>query len=370
MKIAYVVSGFGEKGECLGEFAQAEASALYAKEKDNEIIFIVKNKKLIDIIHNYEFQVFHSENTSTTKQIIKKIKPDVLFLCNSKTVYMYKDSIMKEPPFEPRPFICSMDSNWLFLKDKRNPFQAPTWIDRNYVIMPYEIYQIGLIENGGHYKISKMFKEKSYCPGFIPSSEIIGENIKKSRRKELKVKRNEKLIAIYFGAREDIIATTFFPKFIRIIEELHQSNHEIKVWFEGKINIKKEWMTRTIWAKTGQEFDASMASADLVIQHHGLGNLPKVIHNQIPVICLVPELKKKLPYYNHSEFYEIEPFSKLNLCYNLPYTVSVEKLRRSIMELLYDKEKIHEMKKAQKKYFKSGEENLYKDLIQCYHKLT
>ena len=127
----------------------------------------------------------------------------------------------------------------------------------------------------------------------------------------------------------------------------------------------------------------------LLIQHHGLGTLPKAIHDQVPSICLVPEITKDIPYYKHSEFYEIEPFQRLNLCEYLPYNISSrsankcvhfflsnperypindisisdEHLKALLAKLLYDEEKIESMQNAQGKHFQMGEKNIYQDLI-------
>lgn len=361
MKIVYIVTGYGRSGECYGEFAQAEASAMYAK-NNNDISFIVKNKRLIEILQNEGFKVFHSDDTSTTKQLISKIAPDVVILCNSKTNYMYKFSIMREPPLEPKPLVCSIDSNWLFLDDKRIGFPVPAWIDRIYVSFPEEIYYMGLIENGGHYKISKHFKEKISCPGFIPSSEKITTSMKALIRKELGFEKEEKLIIIYFGILEESVLPKFLTQFSQAIEELIQDKLKIKVIFKGRTNIEKEWMKCITWINDTKKFNSILASADLVIQHHGLGTLPKLINNHVPAICLVEELQRDWPYYRHLAYYEIEPFSRLNLCKILPYSVTPEMLKATIMDLLYNQREINKMKNSQKIHFKSGEKNLIDDL--------
>lgn len=365
MSFIYIVTGYGRLGECFGEFAQAEASALFMKEKKNAIFFITRNKRLIDIINSYGFQAFYSDNTGITQKIISKIKPDAIFLCNSKTNYMYEISIMRKPPLEPKPFICSLDSNWLFLEDKRIGFPAPPWINRIYIAFPKKIYEMGLKENGGHYIISDSFKDKIICPGFIPSSISFSKNEKELRRKELNIKDDEKLIAVYFGLSENDILPQFLPKFSLIIEELIQNGYKIKVWFKGKTKIQKKWIKCISWVDTTRLFDLTMASADLVIQHHGMGNLPKIIHNQVPVICFVFKYKKELRYYRHLAEYEVDPFSKLNLCRSLSYSVSFKELKQTVMDLLYNAKEIEKMKKAQEMYFQPGEENQYNDLLKC-----
>ncbi len=387
MKIVYAV------GIALGELAQAKAVAFYAKKRGDQNIFVAKEPRLVSSIKDDGFEVIPTRDTSTTRKIIKQLKPDVLFLCNSKSVSIVENPILNKPPLPPKPLVCSLDSNWLFSQDKRAFFKkTPLWIDRIYVVMPPEIYQMGLMENGGHYKIPKIFKGKISCPGFVPSGNRISTAAKERTRNSLKIRRNEKLIFVYFGYLEKIYAPAFFSILKGIIHRFSQNHKSIKVLFIGKYTLSEKWMIHGDWIKTEKEFNTHLASADLIIQHHGLGTLPKAIHNQVPTICLVPKIKKDIPYYKHSEFYEIEPFKRLNLCETLPcnifssrsnkhthfllsdpkgtptsgisdISISAQRLKELLTNLLYDEGKIKSLQNAQKRYFEKGEKNIYKDLI-------
>ena len=383
MKIAYVV------GMALGELAQAKAVAFYARNSGDQNIFIAKEPRLISSIEGDGFEVIPTRDTSTTRKIVKQIGPDVLFLCNSKSVSISDDPILDEPPLPPEPLICSLDSNWLFSQDRRAFSITPTWIDRIYVVMPSEVYQMGLIENGGHYKIPKIFREKIHCPGFVPSGKRITTAARGRTRNNLKIKENEKLIFVYFGFLEEVLAPVFFPVLREVVYQFRQNNKNIRVLFKGKYSFQEKWVIQRDWFKTENEFNTHMASADLIIQHHGLGTLPKAIHNQVPAICLVPEIEKDIPYYKHSEFYEVEPFRRLNLCETLPcnisskssnkcmhfflsepercpisdISISAKKLKELLTNLLYDKGKIESIQDAQGRHFENGEKNIYKDLI-------
>jgi len=358
----------------LWEFAQGESFAFYARKRGCQNTFVTNDQRLISIAKHDGFETIFTKNRAETGRIIKKIKPDVLFLCNSKTVFEYGMGPILDIKTPLGVYTCSLDSNWLFLekhlKDKKSHYKVPEWIDRVYVVMHPEVYKLGLIENGGHYKISKAYKKKIFCSGFIPSGQKISAIKKKEIRGELNLRKNEKLIFFYLGTCEDYLFPRFFPKLEKTIKELEQKGKKVKVFFKArkKRDIKEKWLIQKAWVTT-EKYDSYLASSDLVIQHHGLGTLPKVIHNQVPAICLVPEIKKNLPYYKHSEFYEIEPFRKLNLCYSLPYTASYQKLKKSVEALLYNKEEIVKMKKAQGKYFEKGEENAYKDLSTRIKKL-
>jgi hypothetical protein len=187
--------------------------------------------------------------------------------------------------------------------------------------MPSEIYQMGLIENGGHYRIPKIFKDRIICPGFVPSGNRISSAVKIKTRKNIKMKENEKLIFVYFGFLEGILAPVFFPALRDVVHQLRENSKDIKVLYKGKYDFREKWVVQREWFKTENEFDTHLASADLIIQHHGLGTLPKAIKNQVPAICVVPEIKKDIPYYKHSEFYEVEPFRRLGLCESIPCSI-------------------------------------------------
>ena len=359
MKLVYVVKGFGE-------YAQAESFALYTKTKRDQNIFITDDAKLVVAIRGAGFDTLTSKDTENTKKLIKKINPDVLFLCNSKTVFMYNDSILKEPPSSPRPFIASFDSNWLFLDDKRLSCDTPKWIDLIFAVMPKAIFNKGLYKNGGHYKISKIFNDNLFCSGFIPSGSKISQAKKKKIRKKLGIKKDEKLIYSYFGTREKFIIKNYLKSIEKIVDYFKKENKKIKVFI--KLTKKQkipdyDWLITKYWI-TEDEFIGYIGSSDLVIQHHGLGSLPKVIRNQVPVICIVPDVKKEYPYYKHSPFYEIEPFRKLGLCYSIPYSFSKKILKERIIDLLYNPIKKNNMKKAHNKYFEKGEQKAYKKLIE------
>ena len=383
MKIAYVV------GIAMGELAQAKAVAFYARKMGEQNIFVAKETRLISSIKDDGFEVIPTRDTPTTLEIIKQIAPDVLFMCNSKSISIPEDPILDKPPLPPQPLICSLDSNWLFSQDKRVYFTTPKWIDRIYIVMPAEIYQMGLMENGGHYKIPEAYKKKIHCPGFVPSGNRVAVSAKERARRTLKMGNKEKLIFVYFGFLEEFLAPVFFPVLRKVVEQFSRDGKKIKVFFKGKYDRSDDWIVRQEWFKTENEFNTYLASADLLVQHHGLGTLPKAIHDQVPTICLVPEIAKDIPYYKHSEFYEIVPFQRLNLCEYLPcsissrsgnkcmhfflteperhpisnVSISVEKLKDLLTGLLYNKGRIKSLQNAQGKHFQSGEKNVYQDLV-------
>ncbi|OGY82676.1 MAG: hypothetical protein A3F54_01645 [Candidatus Kerfeldbacteria bacterium RIFCSPHIGHO2_12_FULL_48_17] len=359
MKFLYVTQGFGE-------FAQAEALAFYAKNRSVENIFICDDPALIRAIRQSGFPAYRSTTTHATHQLIRKIKPDVLLLCNSKTVFMHNESILKEPPPRPRPLITCLDSNWLFLRDKRSRFPVPDFLDVIFVVMPRTIYRKGLRKYGGHYQISPAFAPKIYAPGFIPSGFTPTTQQKRETRARLGLRRGDKLIFSYFGVREPSIAKNYVHALATIMNRYQKKGRKVKVFLKrnGKSPLPRhDWLIEKHGWVQWDEYVRLLAAADLVIQHHGLGTLPKVIRNQVPTLCIVPHADLRAPFYEHSPAFEIDVFERLGLCSSLPYNFSAEDLEQKMTELLYQPQKIQAMKAAQAKHFAAGEKAAFDYLM-------
>jgi hypothetical protein len=353
MKFVYVVQGFGE-------FALAESFALYAEKQNHENIFITDNTQIQRGLCELDFTVYLSKTPEQAQNFIHQLQPDVLFYCSSKTTHMYDWSLMKQLLLAPKPFSACFDANWLWLEDGISPFRSPDWLDLIFVVMPQPIFQQGLHENGGHYKIAKVFRDKIYTPGFIPSGCHVSAARKQKVRERLGI-RDEKLIFSYFGAREKFILERYVTSLERIAPALNLkvfiklANHQQLPHYDWLIT--KDWLPR-------EEMVEYIASSDLVIQHHGLGTLPKVIRSQVPVICITEEVNGDYPYYKHSPYFEIEAFRRLNLCHGIhTYDFSPELLQEQSEALLFDERAIRKMKHAQKRYFEAGEEKAYMRLM-------
>ena len=365
MKCAYVVQGFGE-------FSQAEAFARYAQTRGDSNIFICDDPALIDLIKKSGFEVIRATTTHKTQQIIRKARPDVLFLCNSKTVYMRDEAILKEAPLPPRPLTASFDSNWLFLNHKKSLFRVPEWLDLPLVVMPEVIYTKGLKKNGGRYTIGANFAQKIFCPGFIPSGFRVSSREKAAIRGKLGIKPGEKLIFSYFGIREPLILQNYVSALEKIIPQLEKNGKKVKVFLKIHKELKHlpraDWLLTKKWL-SAEDYVRYLAAADLVIQHHGLGTLPKVIRNQVPALCVVPDLAKKYAFYEHSPSFEIEAFQRLGLCASIPYSFSATQLSRQTQRLLFNKKVVSAMKKAQARVFQSGEKTAYNHIVSRLKKI-
>lgn len=347
MKFLFLVVG-------LGEFAQAESVANYAEKRGVKCYFGI-DKKIADIVKKEGFKFKILLNETQTEDLIKKIKPSVLFLCNSKT----SRTLIKKSP-SPEILVASLDSNWLFGQTKK--YKVYDWIDRIFVVFPQKIFDLGLKENGGFYQIPQKIIKKIYCTGFIPSGNKIAEKIKQETKKKLGLDKDDKLIFGYFG-KGPTYRFFLVPKLINALEDL-LGRYKIKLFWGGpRLNLKKGFLIFKDNLLT-MEFEKILGSSDLVVQHHGLGTLSKVIHNQIPAICYIPkEFKNKPKVFRHSPAYEIEAFEKAGLCRAIPYQAKNDILKKEIVNLLYNKKEIQKMKLKQKQIFKPGEKNLFEEVL-------
>lgn len=353
MKFLFLVLG-------MGEYAQAETVAKKAQANGIECFFgISKNLESIVAAEKFSFELV--ENDADTQKLIQKVRPDVLFLCNSKTV---RDAIRQKP--EPKPYIVTLDSNWLFGQEQR--WQVFPWIDKIFVVFPQKIFDAALKENGGVYEIPFENFKKISCPGFVPTGEKIAEKRKAEIRRKFGLEKGEKLVFAYFG-KGPTFRDFLLPKFIQAIESLHAVGKGIRVFWTGpKTGLEKDFFIEQ-YNLTSQEFVEVLGSADLVVQHHGLGTLAKVIHNEVPAICFIPEKYDVKPKeFVHSPSYEIEAFEKNGVCKSLLYAASPEELANAIDSLLYDKNISETMKEAQKEIFEAGEGNVINEILRAIKK--
>lgn len=345
-----------------GETIQGIALANYAAEKGNDITFATRLKLNYRFLkkQKQQFKVCLVETEKRLKNIFEKEKPDVFVLCNSKVVHYYKAFFLLPP--SPKPVTVSLDSNWLFLKNEKW-YSFIEWADRYLIVFPKKIFNLGLKKYGGNYNIPCHIIKKIETVGFIPSFKKIPQNKQLEIRKKYNIGKDEKLIFSYFGGFGAGFHLWVLNNLIKATESLIQKGLKIKIIYvspeENIKNIeKKSWLIREE-SLSNEEFFSILSSSDLVFQHQGLGTLAQAISSQIPVIANVRNIEEE-PYPNHAHAWEVGPFAKLNMCKMFYKNSPIENIKKAIKELLYDKKEIAEMKKAQKKYYVSGEPNAYK----------
>jgi len=355
MKILFVVKG-------LGEYSQAQPIAKIFQKNNEQISFITEDKFVKEIIINDRFDLI--EYSTNINSLLKEIKADALFLCNSHTTNIYQ---LERPKNIKKIF--SLDSNWLFNNKKYldlglKKFYTYEWIDHMYVVFPKSIFEANLKENKGYYDIDKFFKNKIYCPGFIPSGETYSDIQKRSIKNKFNIRDDVKVISVYFGNHQfhsDVYnqaVKDIEHKIGTIINELHSNNSIIDYQM-----IKLNGNHIDLNIKDSISFDEEIAISDLVIMHYGYGTLPKIFHKQIPVISLIPKVNNDY----HTNFYELSPCIRKNaLKYLIFDEFNIRELKELILSMIFDKNLIENIKINQKKLFEKGEDNLIKHFYQSY----
>lgn len=344
-----------------GETVQGTALAYYLLSKKERVVLATRLKTNYSFLKKTVFKFFLAENTKKLKSLIKKERPDVVILCNSKIISYYQEFSKILPT--PRPLTVSLDSNWLFLKNQ-GWYDFPEWLDKYLIVFPKKIFNLGLKKYGGHYDIPDSVMKKIETVGFIPSYKKIPLKTRINLRKRYKIGKEEKLIFSYFGGFGAGFRPWALENMLKATENLIRKGLKIKIFYTGPLNnsvqniSKKSWLIREKLL-TEKQFFSLLASSDLVFQHQGLGTLAQAISSQVPVIANVRDLKDE-PHSDHAHTWEVSPFAKLNLCRMLYKSTPVKEIEKQIKKLLYDDKEIKKMKNAQKKYYLAGEPRVYK----------
>jgi len=349
IKAVFVVVG-------LGEYAQTESFARVLFSYKWQVYYFTPSIRLYKIIKQGEFPVRFINSPYLLNKAIENSKANLLILGNSKTTLPY---LLKRRPCNI-DYIISLDSNWLFGQTKK--YAVKKWIDKYITVMPPKVFRLGLKEYGGHYTIPPSYLNKIYSPGFIPSGMRILKRDKELFIQKNKIRSQYKIFA-YFGKGITYrkYGRHYFKRIIQILDELSKSLDFVLIMYTPEI-LKKEnypWLKCFPW-RGEKDMETAISIADLVIQHHGLGTLPKVIRHRRPVICFTFDKPKENII--HDPYYEIEVFVRLNLCKHLTISSSDLLIKETINNLLFNKEEIKKIKEAQKKIYKPGEENLYRYL--------
>ena len=366
MKLMFAVSA------ALGECAQAIYMAYYAKSQGDSICFVTKQTKIFDHVTSQGFDVFLASDTETTKKMVEDIDPDVLFLANSKSTYKGKYSLLLERP-NSKALVSCLDSNWIFLDDKRllasKPhYEVAPFIDRIYVVFPKSIFDANIAENGGHYRISDDYLGRIYTPGFIPSGINVSAEEKTALRKSLAVRDDQKLVFVYFGFYQRQIVPRFAAPFRTAINKINNCDDTVVAVTRHDLGFDAPWLRKIGYVKTDRHFETLVAASDLVVKHHGMATLCQCVRHHVPMLCLVPSPQEPIPYYKHSKHFEIIPFEKLGLCRSFPYAGSARMLQSNIESLIFDDVTVQRMVTAQRKHFSRGEPRCYRDMIKCLKK--
>jgi len=348
MKLLIITMGPGEtsQGVAFG------AEAIRGKHDVTFGIILESNIHFLDGLSGIKKLIL--DNGEKIKQEIATGQYDVVVFCNSKTFGKDKEFHTKAP--KNKPFVVSLDSNWLFNQPEQFPFIS--WLDKIYLNFPQDVYENGLISGGGQYFIPKDVSDRILPIGLIPSYKPLDEVEKEKVRNQLGLQLDQKLIFTYVGSsvtyRKD-----FYQKYLTVFDTLYKQFPEIKVVFLSGEEPNRPWIHKTGGQASSDNFYKFLASADLVFQHQGLGTLEQAISAQVPVIANVlrPDEHEK----THTHAWEVEPFVRAGLCKMHYYDDETNKIIESIKSLLFSDSRKN-MIQTQKKHYSRGEETMLDDI--------
>lgn len=354
-----------------GETTQAYAVAKYFYQNNISVHLCLKEESTAKFLINSEFKLQYriTPTVKDLKDYVKKLQPDTIIFCNSKSFKRDGNFVrLKRSPF-PGVKIVTLDSNWLFnYKFKRFPFIL--WADRYFVNIPKPIFLKGLRENGGYFHIPKNIYNRIESIGFIPSYQKPDRSKILSIRKNLGIKSDQKLIFCYISGSGAAGKPWIIKNLLKAVLLL-KIKTKIKILCIGNNSlippaILEEFNKTLIHPDTINidKYYQFIASSDLVFQHQGLSTLYQAISAQVPVIANVSIYPNTDMKGIHPA--EIKPFSKSNLCRILFKSTPVQKIAQQINELLFNENAIKAMRVAQKDNYSNsnGEKKLLEALMQ------
>ena len=101
-----------------GELTQGIALAKYAIQQGARVDFVLRLKENRSLLSQFEntSEIRIAPSTTSLKEHLAELRPDVFVLCNSKAVTYYKE-FLERPPVDI-PVTVTLDSNWLFRTDE------------------------------------------------------------------------------------------------------------------------------------------------------------------------------------------------------------------------------------------------------------
>lgn len=340
-----------------GETSQGAALGKYLLNKGENVSFVLLLEENRHFVENFNCPLVVTNNGDEIKSMISHGNFDVVVLCNSKA--LKKDEKFRNEAPTNKPFVVSLDSNWLFNQPERYPVIA--WLDRIYLNFPLDVYKNGLAENGGNYIIPEKIAQKIMPVGLIPSYRKPDESVLKQIRKELGLTDDQKFIFSYLGSGVTF-QKTYYDKYIAVFDYIYKKHGEkIKVLCASSQELRKPWILPLVTKPNSEKFYNFLAAADLVFQHQGLGTLEQCISANVPVIANVsnPDPDEEV----HAHAWEVTPFARAGLCKIHYYNDPVEDISKTIENLLENQDERAKIIQSQKDHYTSGEGEIYEDLL-------
>lgn len=338
-----------------GETSHGVAFAHFLAEKKHVVTLGVLHEENLGFLEDVKYEKRIFSKSQEIENEISSGSYDVVVLCNSK---MFKDQTFQKSAPKPRPFCCSIDSNWLFKQNKHYPFVE--WLDKYYINLPSNVYELGLKKNGGNFSISESIMRKIEVVGTIPSYKPLSNDAIQKIRIKFGLKPSQKLLFSYFGSGITY-RFQFCDQYAKVTNVINQKyGDRVKILNIGN-EYNKPWFIPTDHNISSKIFYQFLASSDLVFQHQGLGTLEQAISSHIPVIANVARPEKGEMVNAHA--WEVGPFKKSGLCKMHYYDDSVQDVVKSIEILLFDQNARSKMINAQIKHHSMGEKKMFEDII-------
>lgn len=347
----------------MGEFAQAESLGRYLLAQNVDCLFLYprNQKRIAQAIQENHFKG-RVVTPATCVAVIEKIKPAVLIACNSKTTSYL---LPRRPRFVK--MIASLDSNWLFNKAVfRDTWIPPTWFDYYFVVFPRSIYQAGLQQHGGHYVISPQYRKQIKAVGFVPVAEQPSAKTIQAFRRKYRLDPNKKTILTYFG-RGGTYRPIFSVYALTALQQLNKTKPLQIITIGEPPAIRLPRHVYIPWVETA-DFLAAVSSSDLVLLHHGMGTLAKIIRLAVPVVSFTQNFSTTdpqvplLPFTVHDEYFEVEPFARRGACGHLTMGSQPDQVANLFQQLLFSSRARVAMQRAQRKLWENGEVAIWKTL--------
>ncbi|MCH7605356.1 glycosyltransferase [Patescibacteria group bacterium] len=354
-----------------GELTQGIALAKYAIQQGARVDFVLRLKENRSLLSQFEntSEIRIAPSTTSLKEHLAELKPDVFVLCNSKAVTYYKE-FLERPPVDI-PVTVTLDSNWLFRTDE-DWYQYASWAQAHIIVFPEKVFQAGMTTGGGDYTIPEKPLSKMHAVGFLPSQERPSEQEIALIRKKYALAIDEKYIFSYFGGYGAPLRPWALENLIRAVAILIERGEKIRIINVTPEQNRQDPIFRKLWIEpvsnlAQHEFFLALASADLVFQHQGLGTLVQAVSAGIPVIANVMDAKDE-PFERTAHAWEVGPFFRLGMCSMLYKSTPTDTVANEIHVLLHNKARRDTMIAAQKEYYEQGEAHAYNIITSLVNK--
>lgn len=339
-----------------GETAQGVSLARVALAAGHRVSMAVREPPTLRILDTLDCPKTVLRQGDAVRAAIEQGGYDAVVFCNSKA--FGNDPAFQNTPPSPKPFTCSLDSNWLF--DHPTWYPCIQWLDRIFLSFSEAIYQNGLRQGGGHYEIPSQLQPRVQPVGFIPFRQPLDPSARAGLRDALGLPDAHRLVFSYFG-RGSTYQRHFFARYLEIMEACYDAcRGALRVIHFGEEQPQAPWVLREEKDLDRNRFYSWLAASDLVFQHHGLSTLMQAIGAQVPVMT---NIYRPRPGYRHAHAWEIGPFERAGLCAIHFFDDPLDHIVETMRPLLFPSERRTTMMEAQAQHVVAGEETALAEIV-------